>query len=88
MQVMLHVPDEIVEKLKARWTDLPRHALEALAADAYRSRILTSAEVQRMLGLASRWETDAFLKGADAFLDYTEDDLQEDIETLRRLSAR
>ena len=88
MQVLLQVPDEIVEKLQARWTDLPRHALEALAAEAYRSRILTSAEVRRMLGLASRWETDAFLKRADAFLHYSEEDLQEDIETFRRLAAR
>ncbi len=58
MEVMLQVPDDIVQRLQAGWTDLPRHALEALAVQAYRSEILTSSEVQRMLGLGSRWEVD------------------------------
>ena len=76
---------ELAEKLEARSTNFPRWALEALAVAAYRSGTLTSAEVQRMLGLPSRWETDELLKRAGAFLDYTEDDLHQDIETLRRL---
>jgi predicted HTH domain antitoxin len=88
MEVLLRVPDDIAEKLEAGSTNLPRWALEALAAAAYRSGRLTAAEVQRMLGLSSRWEADEILKRAGAFLDYTEDDLHQDIETLRRLSAR
>jgi predicted HTH domain antitoxin len=88
MEVLLKVPDEIVEKLEARWADLPRYALEALAVEAYRAGILTAYEVQKTLGLASRWETDEVLKRAGAYLDYSEDDLQQDIDTLRRLSSR
>jgi hypothetical protein len=86
MEVLLHLPDEIVEKLEARWADLPRHTVEALAADAYRSGVLTSYEVQRMLGLSSRWETDEFLKSMGAYLDYTEEDLRQDLATLRKLA--
>jgi predicted HTH domain antitoxin len=85
MQVFLEVPDDIVLKLEAGWSDLPRHALEALAVQAYRSDLLTAAEVQRMLGLSSRWETDELLKSAGAYLDYSEEDLRQDIETLQRL---
>lgn len=85
MQVSLEVPDDIVRKLEAGWSDLPRHALEALAVQAYRSDLLTAAEVQRMLGFSSRWETDEFLKSAGAYLDYSEEDLRQDLETLRRL---
>ena len=88
MEVLLQVPDDIVEKLEARWANLPRWAMQALAAEAYRSGALTSFEVQRMLGLATRWETDELLKRAGAFLDYSDDDLQQDLETFRRLSAR
>ncbi|HEY3568979.1 MAG TPA: UPF0175 family protein [Thermoanaerobaculia bacterium] len=88
MEVLLQVPDDIVERLRARSGDLSRRALESLAADAYRDGSITSAEVQRMLGFESRMETDAFLKREGAYLRYTEEDLQRDIETLRGLSSR
>ncbi len=37
--------------------------------------------------METRWDTDAFLKREGAYLRYTEEDFQQDIETLRRLSA-
>lgn len=82
MEVMLSVPDDILEKLQAQWGDLPHHALEALATEAYRAGILTATEVQRMLGLASRGEADAVLKRAGAYLHYSEEDLQQDLATV------
>ena len=85
MQVSLEVPDDIVHKLEAGWSDLPRYALEALAAQAYRSGLLTAAEVQRMLGLGTRMETDVILKRSGAWMDYSEDDLRQDLDTLRGL---
>ena len=83
MVVQLQVPDDIAEKLVAKWGDLPQCALEALAVDAYRERVLTAFEVQRLLGLSSRWKTEEFLKRSRADLGYTEEDLREDAETLR-----
>jgi predicted HTH domain antitoxin len=88
MEVLLNLPDDVVEKLASRWEDLPRHAVEALAADAYRSGVLTSYEVQRMLGFSSRWETDDFLKSRGAYLDYTEEDLRQDLATLQKLGTQ
>ena len=88
MEVVLSVPDDILAKLQEQWGDLPHHALEALAAEAYRAGILTAAEVQRMLGLASRWETDAVLQRAGAYLHYSARDLEQDLATLGRLSPR
>ena len=88
MDVLLQVPDDIVERLQAQLEDLPRRALESLAADFYRARLLTSAEVQRMLGFQTRWETDAFLKEEEAYLRYSAADLDQDIETLRQLPGR
>jgi predicted HTH domain antitoxin len=84
MVVELQVPDDIAEKLVQKWADLPRSALEALAVDAYRERILTAHEVQRLLGLSSRWKTEALLKRSGADLGYTEEDLRKDAATLRR----
>ena len=88
MEVMLTVPDDIVERLQIRSEDLSRHALESLAAESYRAGLLTAAEVQRMLGFETRFEIDAFLKARGANLDYNEEDFERDIATLRRLSDR
>lgn len=88
MEVLLKVPDDIGKKLQARLEDLPRHALESLAADFYRARLLTSAEVQRMLGFRTRWQTDAFLKEKEAYLRYSAQDLDRDIEAFYKLSGR
>jgi hypothetical protein len=88
MNVSISVPDDLVQQMQNRWKDLSRGALEALAIEAYRTGVITEAEVQRMLDLPSRWETDSFLKNAQAYIDYTEADLQEDIDAIRKLSPQ
>ena len=87
MKVALDIPEEVEQRLRARWSDLPRHALEALAA-AYRSGVLTGAEVGRMLGLESRWEVEDFLKNAEALLGYMEADLSRDLQAIRMTRGR
>jgi len=59
-----------------------RAVLEAVAIEAYRSRAITPAQVQQMLGLRSRWETESFLWRSEAFHDYTMDDLERDIAAI------
>ncbi|PZV16365.1 MAG: hypothetical protein DCF21_10570 [Leptolyngbya sp.] len=85
MHIDIEVPETIAQRLTEQWEDLPDKLLEILAVEAYRNEILTSAEVGRLLGLHSRWEVDAFLKQAKAYLHYTEDDLAQDRQTLQRL---
>jgi acyl-CoA hydrolase len=80
--VAIELPEEIASRL-GEAGDLARVVLEALAAQGYRSGKLTHAEVQRMMGLTSRWETDSFLKQAGAYLDYTEADLEHDLTVSR-----
>ena len=86
MNISITVPDDLASQMGDRWEDLPRQALEALAAASYRSGILTAAQVRRLLGHESRFETQAFLKQAGAYLDYTEEDLEEDLRALGELS--
>lgn len=87
-EVLLQLPDDIAERLRARSEDLSREALESLAAEGCRNGSLTAAEVQRMLGFETRLQTDAFLKERGCYLDYSEEDYQRDLETLSRLSGR
>ncbi len=64
-----------------------RHRSISLWRD-HRSGAITPAQVQQMLGLRSRWETESFLRRAEAFHDYTTDDLERDIATLRDASRQ
>jgi predicted HTH domain antitoxin len=88
MNVAIEIPDEIGRALAARGTDVTRAVLEAVAVEAYRSGAITLAQVQQMLGLGSRWETESFLRRAEAYHDYTMDDLDRDITAIRGMSRR
>jgi hypothetical protein len=83
MNVAIEIPENVSASLRSRWKDVPRQMLEAAAADAYRSGALTAHQVGQWLGHASRWETESFLKQAQAWLHYNEDDLARDLATLR-----
>lgn len=81
MEIAITLPDDLGAQLAEHWKDLPRHTLEALAAEAYRQGHLTSAEVQRLLGLPSRFDVARFLKQSGVPVAYDESDLQADRRT-------
>lgn len=60
MEVTLHIPDDIANRLSAASGDVSRRALEALASEGYRKQTLTLYQVSEMLGL-SRVDTEDFL---------------------------
>ena len=88
MNVAIEIPDDIGRLLAAQAGGLSRAVLAAVAVQAYRSGAITTAHVQQMLGLRSRWETEAFLRRADACHDYTMDDLERDIAAIRDASRQ
>lgn len=85
MQLELEVPADVMEALQHGWGDLPRHALETLAVEGYRSGVLTTAQVGRMLGYESRMEVDALLDRAGVHYDYPDEELEREIQTHRSL---
>jgi len=60
MEVKLHIPDDVAQRLTAAGGDVSRRALEALALEGYRERALTLYQVSEMLGF-SRVEAEDFL---------------------------
>ncbi|MBM3840353.1 MAG: UPF0175 family protein [Verrucomicrobia bacterium] len=88
MNVAVEIPDAVSAPLRSKWQDLPRRVLEATAAEAYRTGVLTSHQVGQLLGHGSRWETEAFLKRVQAYLSYTEADLERDLAALREARGR
>ncbi len=85
MQVKVDLPDDISEALEGRWSDLERHALEAIAVEGYRTGALTENQVRRLLGLDSRLEVHALLKEHRVSLRYTASDLEDDMAAHREL---
>ena len=84
MDLALKIPEEFYSKLVAS-QDAEREALEALAIEAYRTERLTNAELRRVLGFESRFETDEFLKRRDVSEPYTISDLKRERAEFDRL---
>ena len=85
MNVTLHIPDELAQRLMAAGGDLSRRALEALALDEYKLGHLNTGELRRVLGFATRAALDGFLKAHGVTINYTLDDLTLDRQDLNRL---
>ncbi|HEX5424835.1 MAG TPA: UPF0175 family protein [Candidatus Acidoferrales bacterium] len=60
MDIRLRIPDEVAGRLAGASGDVSRKALEALALEGYREKILTLYELSEMLGL-SRVQAEDFL---------------------------
>ena len=83
MQVTVDLPDDISKALEGR--DLHRQALEAIAIEGYRTGALTENQVQRLLGLDSRFDVHALLKEHGVPLRYTMSDVEDDLTAHREL---
>lgn len=68
--------------------DQTRLALESLALEAYRSQTLSEEQIRQLLGFESRFDVHAFLKEHDVYMDYTREDLKQDIQASESLSRR
>ncbi|PYS49768.1 MAG: hypothetical protein DMG13_22630 [Acidobacteria bacterium] len=69
MKVTFDIPDEIAAQIRAYGQDISRTALEALALDGHRRRMLTQFQVGQLLGL-SRTEAEDFLAQHVDLYDY------------------
>ena len=83
MDVQLQIPDDVARVIQSDQPDLSRAALEALALEGYRSVRLSEAQVRRMLGFRTRMQVHAFLKGQNVYLNYSNQELENDLESLK-----
>ena len=84
MNLTLQIPDDLANRLNASG-DLSRRALEALAAEEYRKARISKPELQRLLGIETCFQLDAFLKAHGIWIEYTREDLERERRTLQRL---
>lgn len=86
MQITIELPDDLANLLQP--PNISRRVLELIAADNYRQGRIGAAQVRRMLNFSSRWETYEFLKQEKAYLPYTEDDLEQDLQAISNVLAK
>ena len=84
MDVTVRIPDDLASRMRAGG-DLPRRALEALAAEEYKRGRLTKPDLRRLLGFETGDQIDEFLKEHEVFEDYTLEELEREREGLQRL---
>ena len=87
MELAVQIPDDLASRMSASGGDLSRRALEALAIEEFRSGHITKHELRRLLGFETRYQLDAFLKAHELYEDYTLQDLERELEGLRRLGV-
>ena len=85
MELTVQIPDELASRMSASGADLSRRALEALALEEFKSGRITKPELRRLLGFGTRYQLDGFLKAHEVYEDYTLQDLEQELEGLKRL---
>jgi hypothetical protein len=88
MDVQIHIPDELASAILVDQPDLARAALESLALEGYRSQRMSEAQVRRLLGFRTRMQVHAFLKQHNVYLNYSVQELEQDLESLKAVEER
>jgi hypothetical protein len=83
MTVSIEISPQFEEVLRQAFgPNLSRVALEAMAIEGYRTGKLSSFQVQQMLGLEDRWETEEWMGNHGVNMNYSLEDLEADRRTL------
>jgi hypothetical protein len=85
MNLIVHIPDDLAQRLSVGNVDLGRRALEALVAEEYRAGRLTRPDLRRLLGFQTGYEIDGFLKMHDIYDGITLEELNRQLDDLDRL---
>ena len=83
MQITLELPDDVGPQAQVK--DLPRALLKSFRPRRLSLRYAGEEQVRRLLGFETRMEVHGFLKDHGVYLNYNREDLEHDMQTLRRL---
>lgn len=85
MTISFELPNDLQAELQLAFGDLGQAAKEALAVRGYVERKYGLSTLRRLLGLETRWDVEQWLIDHQIVRNYSPEDLQADIETLRSL---
>ena len=87
MILTMTIPDDLSLELGAKFQNIGRAALEALAAQAYAKDVLSLMQVRRLLDLPSRWEAQEVLSQHGVWPGQTADEIWHDAEVSAKFRA-
>ncbi len=85
MTISFEIPSDLLQELQLAFGDLGRAAKEALAVRGYIERKYGLATLRRLLGLETCWDVEKWLTEHEVVRNYSLEDLESDIKTLRSL---
>jgi hypothetical protein len=86
MEIVVTIPDNVAAEIQnGSTTPLSRQLLELAALEGYKSGRFTLPQIQAMLGFESRFELDGFLKAHGVLFEYSPEEIEEELETIRTL---
>ncbi|NJE25877.1 UPF0175 family protein [Thermococcus sp. MV5] len=83
-EVSVSIPQDLIRILKISERDLPRMVRLYLVIELYREGKISLGKAAEIAGI-TRWEMMEVLSSKGVPLQYDEDDLKEDIDTLERV---
>ncbi|MCD6209599.1 MAG: UPF0175 family protein [Methanophagales archaeon] len=83
-KISIDVPKDLIHVLKVRERELPKVLREIIAVNLYKEGLISLGKASEIAGV-SRWEMFDILAAKKIPLQYYPEDLEEDIETLKKV---
>ena len=83
-KISIDVPKDLIHILKVRERELPKVLREIIAVNLYKEGLISLGKASE-IAVVSRWEMFDILAAKKIPLQYYPEDLEEDIETLKKV---
>ncbi len=85
MEIILTVPDDVRDEAQRGKNGMGvRRLLEHIGVELYKANVITGPQLQDMLGI-DRFELDGVLKAHGVFFDYSPEQLDREVQTIKKL---
>lgn len=85
MEIVLNIPDGVVaEPQRGKNGTGVRHLLEYIGVELYKADAITRPQLEELLGI-DRFELDGVLKANGVFFDYSPEQLEREVKTIKKL---
>jgi len=87
MEIVLNIPDDLrAEALHDKNGSGVLRLLEHIGVELYKTDAITKPQLEELLGI-DRFELDGVLKAHGVFFDYSPEQLEREVETIKMLQA-
>lgn len=87
MNITIQIPNEVASELQAKWPDLARGILEAVAVEGYRQEAIGRSDVEVLLGLHYT-EANALLRARGCYSYMTPEEIEEAAAVVKRTARK